>query len=121
MASSQKPIDPPPTASPQQNSNVIKGKAIGPQGSSDEGPTPIVAESSRRRGTPSNRHVSDSDFRPSSPRIWFDKETEKRRSHVVPRREKGKEIVEEEKPWDAKNILSFGEFHKSSLLVITDK
>jgi hypothetical protein len=120
MASSQKPIDPPPTASPQQNSNVIKGKAIGPQGSSDEGPTPVVAESSRQRGTSSNRHVSDSDFRPS-PSLGFDKETEKRRSNVVPRREKGKEIVEEEKPWDAKNILSFGEFHKSSLLVITDK
>jgi hypothetical protein len=52
--------------------------------------------------------VSDSDSRPSSPNLEFEKETEKRRSQVVPRREKGKEIVEEERPWDAKNILSFG-------------
>jgi hypothetical protein len=38
----------------------------------------------------------------------MDKETEKRLSQVVPKREKDKEIVKEERPWEAKNILSFG-------------
>jgi len=50
----------------------------------------------------------DSDFRLSSPSLEIDKETEKRSKQVVPKREKDKEIVKEERPWEAKNILSFG-------------
>lgn len=52
--------------------------------------------------------MSDTDFRLSSPSLEIDKETEKRLSQVVPKREKDKEIVKEERPWEAKNILSFG-------------
>ena len=52
--------------------------------------------------------MSDSDLRPSSLSLEIDKETEKRLSQVVPKREKDREIVKEERPWEAKNILSFG-------------
>ena len=105
MASLQKPINPSATDEPQQIPSVLNGKRIKVQGSSDEFTTPVVAESSRQPTT-SHRRVSDSDFRPSSP-SW-EKETERRLSQVVPKREKGKEIVEEERPWEAKNILTFG-------------
>jgi hypothetical protein len=107
MASSQKPNNPSPTDPPQQNSSATKGKGIESQSSSDGYPTHLVAESSRRRRQ-SHSRTSDSDFRPSSPSLELEKETEKRLSQVAPKRGKGKEIVKEERPWEAKNILSFG-------------
>jgi hypothetical protein len=111
MASLQKPINLSATDQPQQIPSGLNGKSIDVQGSSDEFTTPVVAESSRQRTT-SHRRVSDSDFRPSSPSWEFEKETERRLSQVVPKREKGKEIVKEERPWEAKNILTFGKHPK---------
>ena len=39
------------------------------------------------------------------------KEKQKRLSQVVPKRPKDKELVNEDAPWEAKNVLCFGKAH----------
>ncbi|KAH7342725.1 acyl transferase/acyl hydrolase/lysophospholipase [Rhexocercosporidium sp. MPI-PUGE-AT-0058] len=74
-------------------------KSFGQQPPSHEDTAGLIAES-QRPGTSGSEVVAS--FTSSK-----GKENQYRLSQVAPRREKGKEIVREEEPWDAKNILSF--------------
>jgi len=113
MTSLQKRTSPSRAAPPQQGSIESKGKVVGSQESPDDTPIPPITEPTQQRGAPSHRDVSESDLisplnGPSHRSRESEKRTEKRLSQVVPKREPGRELVNEEKPWDVKNILSFG-------------
>src|SRR5205807_1093990 len=82
-----------PASTPLQNRSPVK--SVGSQSS-------FTAESFRP-GTSDGRHAAEAIASSSK-----GKEKQKRLSQVVPRRPKGKELVKEGEPWEAKNILSFG-------------
>ncbi|TAQ86448.1 hypothetical protein B7494_g5222 [Chlorociboria aeruginascens] len=83
MASSQKPIVP----------LILESSVIGP-------PVPLT-----------HRHAFDSGSirsRSASPPLEIERiKTERRLSQLVPKCQKERELVKEEEPWEAKNILSF--------------
>ena len=89
-----------PANTPLQNRSPVK--SIGSQSYLYDDDVPLTAESFRP-GTSDGRHVAEAVASSSK-----GKEKQKRLSQVVPRRPKGKELVKEGEPWEAKNILSFG-------------
>jgi hypothetical protein len=91
----------PPDRSLLENGSPIKNVVAQSQSSLGEYLAAQVDDSTN--GGPSQRRDATGATASSK-----DKQSQKRLSQVVPQRPKGKELVNEEEPWDAKNVLSLG-------------
>jgi hypothetical protein len=94
------PVASPPDSSSLQNGSPIKSvfsqNSLGEDSAAHIQNAPNAGSSQLRPATGATASSSR------------DKQNQKRLSQVVPQRPKDKELVNEEEPWVAKNVLSFG-------------